>query len=104
MKLAVVGGRDFQDYDLLKTTLLKFIRNRHPESSKITIVSGGCPTGADKLAERFAKEHQLATNIFPADWKTHGKAAGPIRNKQIVEASDHIIAFWDGKAEVPNPL
>lgn len=62
------------------------------------IISGGAK-GADTLAERFAKEREYETLIFSADWKTHGKAAGFIRNKQIVVACDMVLAFWDGKSK-----
>jgi len=61
------------------------------------IVSGGA-TGADALAESYAKLRDIPIQVFPADWDTHGRAAGPIRNRQIVKASDLIVAFWDGKS------
>lgn len=35
---------------------------------------------------------------FPADWNAHGKAAGPIRNQQMAQEADVLIAFWDGKS------
>lgn len=65
------------------------------------LVSGGA-RGADKLGENFADEHQLEKIIFPAEWKKYGAAAGPIRNKLIVEDCDEVIAFWDGKSTGTN--
>jgi hypothetical protein len=94
MKLAVIGSRGFNDYELLKLHLNNVIQN-----NRVThIVSGGA-LGADSLAERFAKENNIETLIFLPDWKTHGKAAGFIRNKDIVSNADMVVAFWDGKSK-----
>lgn len=46
-----------------------------------------------------AKEHNLEIERFPADWKKYGKAAGPIRNDQMAQVADMVIAFWDGKSK-----
>ncbi|AEI50251.1 SLOG family protein [Runella slithyformis] len=61
------------------------------------VISGGA-SGADALAERYAKENGLKITVIPADWKTHGKAAGPMRNTEIIEACDQVVALWDGKS------
>ena len=92
MKMAIVGSRTFNEYETLRATL-------EPYKDKITeIVSGGA-RGADTLGERWAKEHNKKITIFYPDWDTHGKAAGFIRNKDIVENSDGVVAFWDGKSK-----
>ena len=44
------------------------------------------------------QEHGLACDIHPADWDKHGKAAGPIRNAEMAEVADALIAFWDGQS------
>jgi len=64
----------------------------------ITIISGGAP-GVDTWAEHIAKDFGLQTRIYPADWKTHGKAAGYLRNEEMVKAADIVIAFWDGESK-----
>jgi len=61
------------------------------------IISGGAK-GADKLADQFAKENEYAFMEYPAMWNIHGKAAGPIRNQQIIDDCDEVIAFWDGSS------
>ena len=98
-RIAIVGTRTFADYSLIKETLTQ-VASRMPRSS-IEIVSGGAE-GADALAKEFAFRNHLKYTEFPADWTKHGKAAGPIRNKQIVEyikeANGLIIAFWDGES------
>jgi len=88
--VAVVGSRSFGDYDLLRNTL-----DAIPD--KTEIVSGGA-IGADELGERYAREHNIPITIFLPDWKKYRRAAGPIRNRLIVDAADHVIAFWDGES------
>lgn len=87
MKLAFVGSRSFTDYDLMVDNLSRF--------NPTVIVSGGCPSGADHLAERYAKEHGIPMEIHPVGWCDHGSIAGFIRNTQLVDAADWVIAFWD---------
>ena len=77
-------------------SILDVFMNIHKDKKKY-IISGGA-RGADSLAERYAKENNIEFVCFPADWKTHGKVAGFIRNKDIVKASDRVIAFYDGKS------
>lgn len=89
LKIGVVGSRGFNDYKLLKDTLDKYLNNVY------LIVSGGAE-GADSLGEKWANENNIKTLILKPDWKKHGKAAGFIRNTDIVDQSDMIIAFWDG--------
>ena len=54
MNVAIVGGRDFCDYKLMKESILEYLKNKNIEISKIkNIVSGGAK-GADKLGKDFA--------------------------------------------------
>ena len=55
--------------------------------------------GADALAERFAAEFNIPTEIYPADWKRYGRAAGPKRNDTIAKACDGCIAFTIGPSK-----
>jgi len=88
LKIAVVGSRGFNDYDYM-TSILNNIED-------ITlIVSGGAP-GADRLAEMYADQNNINKLILKADWDKYGKSAGMIRNKDIVDNAEFIIAFWDG--------
>jgi predicted Rossmann fold nucleotide-binding protein DprA/Smf involved in DNA uptake len=85
--VAVVGSRTFTNYELVKETLGKL------EIKKI--VSGGAQ-GADKLGEQYAKENKIETLILLPEWKKYGRAAGFIRNEDIVKNCDKVVAFWDG--------
>jgi hypothetical protein len=89
MKIIIAGGRDFDNYLLLLEAVVK-------SGFDITeVVSGGAP-GADSLGERFARDMEIPMKQFPADWKKHGKAAGPIRNGEMALYADALIAMWDG--------
>lgn len=90
-KVAVIGSRNFTDYDLMKIELDKII-------APFIIVSGAA-RGADTLAERYADEMGYNKIIFPAEWKKYGKSAGYKRNRLIIENSDLVVAFWDGYSE-----
>lgn len=94
MKVIIAGGRDFKNYLALSVKCDDILSN----TKDVTIVSGGAE-GADRLGERYAILRDLPLIEFPADWKTHGKAAGPIRNKQMAQYADALIAFWDGKSK-----
>lgn len=93
MKVIIAGSRDFIDYAKLKLVCDFTLKNQ----INVEIISGNA-SGADKLGERYAKEKGYPLKQFPADWKKNGKAAGPIRNKQMAEYADGLIAFWDGKS------
>jgi hypothetical protein len=90
MHVAIVGSRDFNDESLIKAIIHKLGLQY---GTSLTIVSGGA-RGADTLAENEAKRRGFDTLIFPADWAKHGKSAGFLRNAQIVEAADMVIALF----------
>lgn len=96
-KIIIAGGRDFSDYELLKSKCSAII-NKLWKLSDIEIVSGGAK-GADSLGEMFANEMGYDLKLFPADWDKNGMAAGPIRNKEMGDYSDYLIAFWDEKSK-----
>jgi len=91
INLAIVGTRTFTDYIFLEKSVL----NNYDITTISNIISGGA-TGADTLAEVFAKKYSIPIIIYKPDWKLYGRGAGPIRNKIIIDSSDTVIAFWDG--------
>lgn len=95
MKLAIVGSRDFNDFLYMKKKVAEF---GFAPGELTEIVSGGA-RGADSLAEQLAVEWNLWKKVFPAEWDKYGKSAGYRRNELIVEYSDMIFAFWDGKSK-----
>ena len=93
MRLAIIGGRNFNDFKKLEEVLHTFYW-KYPTFRFEQIVSGGA-IGADKLGARFAKEYKIDLKEFIPDWDKHGKAAGFIRNEDIIKNSDEVLAFWD---------
>ena len=95
-RVVIAGCRDYNNYDEAKSYIDFCLSNIRKENN-IVIVSG-CASGADALGERYAKENGFKVEKYPADWKTYGKSAGPMRNKQMAEVCDCVICFWDGKS------
>jgi hypothetical protein len=93
-KMIVAGGRDFSDRDLLAREIVK-AADSLGNNTGLSIVSG-LAKGADLLGLQFAKANGVVYYEFPANWEIHGKAAGFIRNQQMSEFSDGLLAFWDG--------
>lgn len=89
MKVAVIGGRKFDDYERMKSIL---------DLLPITRIISGGAKGADKLSERYATENNIPTEIYLPDWDLFGKKAGFLRNTTIIENSEVVVAFWDGKS------
>lgn len=99
--IIVAGGRDFNDYQYLKKTLLDIVGD---DTKYVFEIVSGTAKGADSLGEQFAHEHFVQLKRFPADWDTHGKSAGYIRNKQMSEYADACVIFWDGKSKGTNHM
>lgn len=93
-RIIIAGGRDFNDYGLLVKTMNHLLSNIKDD---ITVVCGKA-RGADTLGERYAKECGFSVQYFPADWEKHGKVAGYIRNTEMAENADALVAFWDGQS------
>lgn len=88
-KYIIAGGRDFYDYALLEK-----------EAKKLDIaeVVCGMARGADMLGFKYAKESDLPVTEFPAQWETYGPRAGVMRNCDMGDYADALLAFWDGKS------
>lgn len=96
-KVIIAGGRDFTNYQLLKEKVDKIISEKR-KTHNIIIVSGTA-RGADSLGEMYAQQNSFLVMPFPAQWDEYGKKAGYIRNVEMAEYADALIAFWDGKSK-----
>ena len=85
MKIAVIGSRGLHAVDLEKYL---------PRGTS-EIVSGGA-VGVDSDAERYARDNGIKMTVFLPDYARYGRGAPIVRNKQIVDYADEVIAFWDG--------
>ena len=94
MRVLVCGGRNYDDYNTMATFLSALQVDRAPFS----VVIHGDARGADTLSDTYARRHNIPVLAFPADWKQHGTAAGPIRNRRMLEEGkpDLVVAFPGG--------
>ena len=96
MKVIIAGTREFDNYNYLCYCIDSLIRN---EDLKIDEVVCGGAKGADELGKRYAKERNIPVKMFPAMWDAYGNSAGVIRNHQMAEYGDYLIAFWDKRSK-----
>ena len=98
LRVIIAGSRDFNNYDLLESTISNYLKEN---IANVEIVSGTA-RGADQLGEQFANNHRYRIKSFPANWNLYGKSAGPIRNREMAEYASGgqgvLFAFWDGKS------
>lgn len=107
MKVAIIGSRSFNDYDLLQQVMSEF-------PTQIDCIISGGAHGADALAERYAIENNIPFREYKARWgdlnqepckikvnkwgKKYNALAGHNRNTLIIEDCDAVVAFWDGSS------
>lgn len=90
MKIVVAGTRSFNNYKMMCDVLDKM------NLSKNDCIISGCAMGADWLGEKYAKEHGLKLERYPAKWGLYGKSAGYIRNQEMGDVCDKGVVFWNG--------
>lgn len=98
MKIVIAGSRDLSVSPKLLLELLGALNIDIVSETGHEVVSGGCPTGPDSAAKELPKFIGVTYKEFPPDWGTHGRAAGPIRNRQMAEYGDCLLLVWDGKS------
>ncbi len=96
MKLAIIGSRTFDDWNLLDDTLCRYWGGHGDGSLFIDEIISGGAKGADRLAAQWATEQGVKLTELLPDWDKHGKKAGLMRNEDIVKECDMLLAFWDG--------
>lgn len=90
MRLLISGYREFNNYEVVQREMEKLLK---PGESHV-VIHGNC-SGADLTADRVARDKGWERRIFPALWNKHGKAAGPIRNQQMIDEGrpDYALIF-----------
>jgi hypothetical protein len=91
MKVIIAGSRTIREYQWVQDAV-------QDSGFSITEVVSGGAGGVDRLGERYAFDLDIPLKRFPADWGKHGKAAGPIRNGQMAEYAEALIAIHDGES------
>jgi len=91
MRVIIAGGRNYIFTDQDRETL-----DSMKDLIPITRVVCGMAKGADTYGKEWAISNNLPVDEYPADWKRYGKAAGPLRNKQMAANADALIVFPGG--------
>jgi len=92
MKTIIAGSREINNYQVLLNTLKDY-------TLPITEIVSGHANGVDSLGEKYAKSNNIPLIIFPADWNKFGKQAGYLRNVQMADYAEALIAIWDGQSK-----
>jgi len=86
MRTIIAGSRSIHDYE----ALCEAIRE---SGFEISLVLSGAADGVDALGERYAREHNIPIERFPANWNRYGRAAGPMRNRIMAQNAEALIAL-----------
>jgi len=92
MRTIIAGSRTITSYKMLLVAIRKC-------GWVPTIILCGDARGADKLGEEWAKRNNVPVEHYPADWDGLGKKAGYVRNSEMVQNADALIALWDGNSK-----
>lgn len=92
MKLIIAGSRTFNNYELLKNEVTKYLSDLN--TTEVSIICG-MAKGADLLGVRYAREENLEIIKMPANWDKYKKSAGYVRNSEMGNIADAAIIFWD---------
>lgn len=94
MKILVTGDRNWSDINSVHSVLSSFPKN--------TILIHGCCRGLDLICAAIGESLGFEIRAYPADWNTHGKSAGPMRNQRMIDSEhsekekiDFCLAFHD---------
>lgn len=93
MIIAVSGSRTIVEYKVIKE-VLDLVHAEFP----VTLLLHGGAKGVDLLACQWAKASAIASLEYKADWDKHGKAAGVIRSREMIDGADILVAVWDGRS------
>jgi predicted Rossmann fold nucleotide-binding protein DprA/Smf involved in DNA uptake len=91
MRTIVAGSRGITDISVVREAV-------DASGFRVTEVVSGGARGVDRLGERLAGEMGVPCRVFPADWETHGRSAGVIRNRLMAGYADALVAVWDGSS------
>lgn len=90
MKVAIIGSRQVDDR--IDSAILRYLPAETTE-----IVSGGAD-GVDTAAARIAEQLHIPLRVFLPDYTAYGRRAPLLRNEQIIDYADEVLAFWDGES------
>jgi hypothetical protein len=94
LRVLVTGSRDWDNRRQIYNVMTTIVLTHDIVADEFILVSGACPTGADRMAEEIAEELGWTVERYPADWAKYGRSAGFKRNSKMVQlGADLCIAF-----------
>lgn len=100
-RVLVSGSRSITSKRVVFIDLDAYVSEELDEEYPSLILHGGAE-GVDSLAERWANKHSIPTEVLKPEWKKDGKynkGAGQIRNRQLVDLADRVVAIWDQESK-----
>lgn len=95
--VVIAGSRSFTDYQKLKEYCDIILSNKSKDHNVVIVC--GMADGADILGKKYAQDRGYRVVEYKPDWTKYGKAAGFLRNKEMADAADAVICFWDYKSK-----
>ena len=92
MRTIIAGSRNITDINELISAINKI-------DWKISTIISGTARGVDRLGEFYADLNDVPVERYPAKWDIYGKMAGHIRNIEMANKAEALIALWDGKSK-----
>lgn len=89
MKTIIAGSRNVTDFNQVSFAIKS-------SGFDITEIVSGAARGVDRLGEKYAEMNNLPVMRFIPDWNALGKRAGFVRNSQMADYADALVAIWDG--------
>lgn len=89
MKIAIIGSRTIKGFNL----------EPYIAPLNVTAIISGGATGVDTIAAQYAHAHGIELVEFRPNYALYGKGAPHIRNRQIVDTAECVIAIWDNKSK-----
>ena len=94
MRVLICGSRNWKEEDVIPEYRIEEYIKTLPLDA--VIIHGGAP-GADMVADRIARERGHTVIEVKANWDLYGDAAGPIRNRKMLDVwnPDKVTAFHE---------
>jgi hypothetical protein len=91
LRTIIAGSRTIQDYSIC-------LRAVEASGFEITRILSGHAKGVDRMGESYAYFKKIPCDLYPANWAKYGRSAGVIRNKEMADTAEALIAIWDGES------
>ena len=96
--LLVSGSRGLVDAPWCEARIAEALTQWGLRPDDVALLVNGNAVGVDTIAKQWAWRQSIPVKLFKPDWSKHGKAAGMIRNREMLKKATHVIALWDGQS------